>query len=157
MKTCFKCKEEKPFTDFYVHKEMGDGYLGKCKICTKKDVRENEILKYDKYREYKRLYMHRDNVSKKVKEYNSRPDRIKANSLTKKNWATRNRRKSAAHIIFGNWMRYNKDKKTPCIKCGNNRSQGHHENYDYPLSVVWLCSKHHAERHIEMRKFGIQP
>ena len=39
-KICFKCNEEKALIDFYKHPKMGDGYLGKCKICTKKDTKE---------------------------------------------------------------------------------------------------------------------
>lgn len=40
MKKCFKCGIEKPITDFYVHPKMGDGHLGKCKDCTKRDTQE---------------------------------------------------------------------------------------------------------------------
>jgi len=36
-KICFKCNEQKEFKYFYKHPKMSDGYLGKCKDCTKKD------------------------------------------------------------------------------------------------------------------------
>jgi hypothetical protein len=43
-KICFKCNTEKPLSDYYKHKKMGDGHLGKCKECTKKDSEEREKL-----------------------------------------------------------------------------------------------------------------
>lgn len=41
-------------------------------------------------------------------------------------------------------------KKLPCVKCGNIKSQAHHEDYSKPLKVTWLCAIHHTELH---RKF----
>ena len=78
-KKCFKCGPEKELSEFYVHKQMGDGHLNKCKDCTKNDVKvkyeeniqseeyvEKERLrgrtKYEKYK-YKNKIQHPENRS----------------------------------------------------------------------------------------------
>jgi len=37
--------------------------------------------------------------------------------------------------------------KKPCKTCGELKVQGHHNDYNKPLKVIWLCSKHHKEQH----------
>jgi len=46
--------------------------------------------------------------------------------------------------------------KTPCIKCGDSLSEGHHTDYSKPLEVLWLCRKHHMEMHNSLRGHGHQ-
>ena len=54
--------------------------------------------------------------------------------------------------------------KQPCVICSNDKAEAHHEDYDDPLNVVWLCKAHHEMRHkeigyalVEYRKAEIAP
>ena len=38
-------------------------------------------------------------------------------------------------------------KKQPCEICGNEKVHAHHDNYNNPLDIRWLCLKHHKEWH----------
>lgn len=40
--------------------------------------------------------------------------------------------------------------KQPCEKCGTNEKvETHHDDYNKPMEVRWLCRKHHLEHHKE--------
>jgi hypothetical protein len=41
--------------------------------------------------------------------------------------------------------------KCPCSMCGEIKAEKHHPDYKYPLSIIWLCKKHHAEEHVKIR------
>lgn len=132
MKRCFKCNTIKPLTDFYKHSKMADGHLGKCKECTKSDVRkhrfENDsVREYDRKRGSRRSY-------EKIKEYRES-----------------NPKKYKAHTMVGNAVRDGKLIKADCCEeCGSDFSlNAHHDDYNYPLSVRWLCSRCHHIWHAE--------
>lgn len=40
-------------------------------------------------------------------------------------------------------VRSGKIKRQPCQVCGDEKSQGHHEDYNKPLDVQWFCQAHH--------------
>lgn len=37
--------------------------------------------------------------------------------------------------------------RKPCEKCGSENSEKHHEDYDMPLDVQWLCRPCHLDLH----------
>jgi ribosomal protein S27AE len=55
------------------------------------------------------------------------------------------RRKVATEIEAGRLQR------CPCEKCGETKSEAHHDDYSKPLDVNWLCRRHHVERHAMLK------
>jgi hypothetical protein len=162
-KKCFKCGMVKQLSDFYDHPMMGDGHLNKCKECTKKDAAERRSNKLEECREYDRKrgsLPHRVEARKQYVESlkNDDPERYKnmRYSYTKK-YREKNKQKYKAHRLLDYHISNGDIKREPCFICGSMLSEGHHPDYDFPLSVIWLCDKHHKEEHrrineIERRK-----
>jgi hypothetical protein len=147
MKTCFKCGETKALTEFYRHKMMADGHLGKCKTCTKRDVRQNRADNIERYREYDRERGRTEERKRRVAEYTKTPSGKAVSDKAKAAWAERNTEKRAAHYKVSNAVRDKRLFKKPCEKCGKPKAQAHHDDYSKPLDVRWLCTECHGEHH----------
>ena len=138
-KECFKCKTVKLLTEFYKHSAMADGHLNKCKECNKKDVLEHRLKNLYRIREYDR-------------ERAKNADRRKSNTEVNKAWRAEDVRRQKCHgavrqaIINGTLV------KVPCIRCGEVKSLAHHDDYDKPLDVMWLCQPCHKQRHKELKE-----
>jgi hypothetical protein len=55
--------------------------------------------------------------------------------------------KYRAHCLIHYHVKKGNIKRKPCVVCGDVNSFAHHEDYTKPLEVVWLCRKHHREKH----------
>jgi len=135
-KKCFKCKRKKPLEQFYKHPATSDGHLGKCKACTKKDVKEryNDPEARERIRKYEAERFKKPERKAKTLEYNRAR-------------AKRNPGKAAARRKVTNALKYGRLERKPCEVCGDQKSEGHHTDYRKALDVKWLCFKHHREEH----------
>ncbi len=135
-KVCFKCNKRKRLSSYYRHRAMGDGHLGKCKTCTKTDVLQHRKDNIVRIRAYDR----------KRGKY---PHRIKDNARRNKERNLRHPIRYAAKTIFNNAIKYGKIiKPKKCSKCGEDGLiHGHHPNYNYPLTVIWVCVVCHSAIH----------
>tara|TARA_R110002049_G_scaffold111950_2_gene261288 strand:- start:1765 stop:2184 length:420 start_codon:yes stop_codon:yes gene_type:complete len=129
MKKCFKCNVEKPLSSFYKHRQMKDGHVNKCKECNKDDVAKHRINNLDKIREYDR----------------ARGNRQDPNYIIE--WKKKYPKKYKAHCMVNNQKRAGNLHQEPCEVCGSEKSVAHHDDYDKPLNVRWLCQAHHKQWH----------
>ena len=71
MKTCSKCEEKKPITDFYADKRTKDGKRSACKNCINSQNKDYINRDREKYLEYQRsqYLKNRENRLKQRKDY----------------------------------------------------------------------------------------
>lgn len=150
-KQCTKCKSVLPFSEFHKWKYGKDGYKSCCKKCNTKDVtsyqktpRGRQIhlrnsCKYErteKGKRNKKRYVGSDKGCIMVKE-RSRKNR------------ERFPEKCRARDVLNNAVKSGKIKApSNCIVCSKRRKlHGHHDDYDNPLEVRWMCQKCHDTEH----------
>ena len=126
-KICGLCKQEKPVSEFYTSRRCG--YQWKCKPC---HLGGNKG--------YLKEYFSRPEIKERAnvlhKEYRKRPD------VSVKDFARQ---------CLANEIRARRINREPCVMCGAKQSHGHHEDYNQPLLIVWLCATCHRQLHVERR------
>ena len=128
-KRCFKCGEIKPLSVFYKHKQMKDGHVNKCKDCSLIDAASHRAENIEKIRAYDRGRGNRQDAGY-FKEYREG-----------------NPKKYKAHTMVNNQKRAGNISELPCEVCGEVKVVAHHDDYDKPLNVRWLCQAHHKQWH----------
>lgn len=194
LKVCYRCRKEKPLSDFCKNKSRADGLNPYCKKCEKEKREEREAKGY--FKEYREK--NRERLNKKAVEYyqknsekirarrracNLKPERKQKIAeyshaywlRTRDNpewrakratWARAYRKRhqeehrldsarqrvkfadeTKAKSIVNHALRDGELKREPCEICGKEPAQAHHDDYNYPLKVRWLCQDCHARWH----------
>ena len=120
-KVCRKCEIEKTIDNFYFckHKHYS-WHTAYCKDCYRKR-----------------------NTTKERKEYNNR---WKTENGYGKTGLPRIKRNAKQRVLMA--IKRGDLVRGLCEACETDKDiHGHHDNYNKPLEVRWLCGKHHRELH----------
>lgn len=143
-KNCNKCSKELPAdTGFYASDNT-------CKECRKARVKQNRLDKIEYYKAYDKARDSRPDRVKARASYAKTAEGIIAGNKAKAAYAEKNKKKRSAHHTVNNMVRDGKiSKPSSCESCGKikSRIEGHHDDYDKPLEVRWLCSLCHRDWH----------
>lgn len=126
---------------------MADGYLGKCRDCTKTDVKTNYAENIHEKRAYDRKRNREPNRVAARKAYSETPKGKSKSRAAKSRWVRNNRPKVNAEQRVKRAIEKGILVRQVCEVCGNLKTEAHHPNYFRPLDVMWLCTKHHVEWH----------
>jgi Protein of unknwon function (DUF3310) len=129
IKICTKCNISKDISEYYKSINSRDGFESLCKSC-----------KSDYYKNKKE--------NKKLLSFKDIPPH-------KKWWVAENKLKNIAHSKVRYAITKGELIRQPCERCGTTvEVVAHHEDYNKPLEVMWLCKFHHKERHREIDVMG---
>ena len=141
MKHCSKCNKTKEEGDFYASNYW-------CKECcnerNKRWRRENPEKARALSRKAQLAWAHKN--KEKVKQY--RKNWENKNPEYAKEWSKQSHRKNPlqrfAHHLVRQAINRGSLIKEPCWFCGSlKRIEAHHEDYELPYDVAWLCKSHH--------------
>jgi hypothetical protein len=138
---CNTCLVFKSESEFYCHPKSLDGLLGKCKDCQKQNSTKNRNLNLETKREYDKQRASKPERQQQRKDWQK--NNPKRAYEIKHKWRKLNPEKVKAHNIVRRAIKNGNLKRLPCEVCGNTLSQAHHNDYNKPLDVIWLCRPHH--------------
>ena len=154
MKTCRHCGTMFSPTPHQIKKS--DYLCAFCRLRYDRDYRQhrresgNRVISgqmsRDWQREYECQYVKRPGIHKRLaanqKRYREDP-------------ALRPRHR--ARSLLNRAVASNRIKKQPCVACGNLKVDAHHQDYQKPLDVQWLCRPCHAKQHHRAKAKGVTP
>jgi len=139
-KECPMCKNVLNRTEFYSNKVREGGINTYCKKC--------EAI-------YKRL--NRDKNKKTYKKLSDKYYQKNKEEIKKRHrkWYDNNKLKVRAHDLVNYYLRKGRlIKNEVCELCGGVSRVAHHNDYNKPLEVMWLCDKCHNGLHFTKHTIG---
>lgn len=127
MKTCSRCKQRKSRADFYRLTTKADGLQNYCKPCSKAARKE---------------YYRTANGYEAIAESNRHSRRA-----DRRRWRRQLPKRKRAHDAVYRATKAGRLQRQPCEACGAQDAEGHHDDYDKPLDVRWLCARCHGRQH----------
>lgn len=136
-RSCSRCGQTKPLSEFYRDRRKPDGREYRCKKCSNRRARKWQRANPGKVAAADKKWFEQNRERK---------------GRTHKRYRERNREKVRARHELTNAVRDGKlVKPTSCSRCGRavprQRLEAHHEDYSKPLEVEWLCSTCHGAEH----------
>lgn len=114
-------------------------FFGVCDYCGKK-----YHTKKSHYERHKRHFCSRSCYSKYREELLPKEEQNAYG--TGFSQQERDKRKKARSIL-NHYLRDNNIHRQPCEICGNKKAEAHHDDYDKPLEIRWLCFNCHRQWH----------
>lgn len=135
MKTCRICKEQKPLAEYHNDKRGKDGKSSTCKACKRSIDRC-------------RYCCDSETIKTRVKRYQAGEGRAVVNAV-KAEYKKRHPKKAKAHGKVAYAIKKGILIRQPCQECKSTRHVvAHHDDYDQPLAIRWLCEDCHKQWHL---------
>lgn len=136
-KRCSVCKRELPLADFHRKRVGKYGRASWCRDCTRKYHRRRYLVNQDEIKKRTQRWYHKN----------------------KDRWAVYAKCRDAKHPMartvrcqINNRVISGTIKRQPCEICGAAMADGHHDDYNEPLDVRWLCRSCHMCLHADIRR-----
>jgi hypothetical protein len=156
MKRCSKCEVEKSEDCFWRRNNRSSGVNSECKECAArrrtKRYSENKVLFRAKRKEYYAKNREKLCASQVEGQKGNVKYRKYQNSYLIKKKKTGDKKFIARymlHLAVKTGMIIRESKCTQCLIEG--KVEGHHEDYNKPLDVIWLCTQCHRALHQRMK------
>jgi len=148
-KRCKGCSETKPASEYYiVRTKRGDRLRPRCKVCHTHQTLEWYEKNREKMLAWTREY-ERVNRSKKLQRNAEwRKNNVELMREHTRRWRAADPKRRLAHSLVQYELAAGRMVRQPCEVCGATELiDAHHDDYNRPLDVRWLCKKHHRQHH----------